>query len=159
MILPHIRSVTTLRPVASFSCPNQVGCLPQPQTNQPPRLPYPRPPVQPLACGGTLWPDSTPVAVPSLPAGGYVMQAVCAPHNAIQVPPCSSRVSRSLHRRALYVVRFFPVVASALLTLLSSHSARCTFVVPNHSLLYRAPTGSPSSAVMRSHQVSLVLPS
>jgi hypothetical protein len=53
-------------------------------------------------------PGSTPVAVPSLSAGGYASQAIRDPRDALQAPPCISRVRRSLHRRALYVIRFFP---------------------------------------------------
>jgi hypothetical protein len=34
MILPRIHSAATLRPVASFSCPNQVGRSPRRETNQ-----------------------------------------------------------------------------------------------------------------------------
>jgi hypothetical protein len=69
--------------------------------------------------------------------------------------PTSSRSGRSLHRRALYAVRCFPIVASALLMLLSSPLRPLHLrVVPNHSLLYRAPMGSPSSTVIHAHQVS-----
>jgi len=73
--------------------------------------------------------------------------------------PTSSRSGRSLQRRALYAVRFFPVVASALSMSPSPNSAPLHVrVARDHARLSRAPARSHPSVAVRADRVSLVLP-